>query len=535
MLSIKSGQAHECGRGHQYLPELFRTEGMLEQPRRFLYYRGMKNIQYHSTRSGKDPVSFAEAVVRGIAPDGGLYVPTSFPSIDIRDPRLRDYSYQQLAENILTLFIPDFSAEEIAGCVNGAYDDKFRDPLIAPLHSCGNAHFIELYHGKTLAFKDIALSILPHFLTTAARKLDIDDTIVILTATSGDTGKAALEGFADVAGVKIVVFYPTDGVSEVQKRQMTTQEGANTHVFGIAGNFDDAQTGVKAIFGDTGLRDLIAGRGYRFSSANSINPGRLLPQIVYYVNGYLELLRRGEIEEGDPINIVVPTGNFGNILAAWYAERIGLPVKKFICASNRNKVLTDFIRTGKYDINRTFAATISPSMDILISSNLERFLYELSGRNPDRVISLMKGLKDRGIYEIDDEMKAGMHSFYGGFADDRETVDTIGDLYRQYGYVADTHTAVGYRVYEQYRNEQQDSTPTLIASTASPFKFGRSVAGGLGLPTDGKSDFELIDQLADHCGIEVPGPIRGIAGRPIKHPGTCGKNELKSVVEELLK
>jgi len=495
----------------------------------------MKNITYHSTRNGKAPVSFSEAIVRGIAPDGGLYVPSSFPSIDITDPQLRVLSYRQLAEHILSLFITDFSSEELADCVRGAYDDKFRDQGIAPVHSCGNAHFIELHHGKTLAFKDMALSILPHFLTTAARKLGIRDTIVILTATSGDTGKAALEGFADVDGVEIVVFYPTDGVSEVQKRQMTTQEGGNTHVFGIAGNFDDAQNGVKAIFGDSELRELIAGRGYRFSSANSINPGRLLPQIVYYINGYLELLRRDEIAPGDPVNVVVPTGNFGNILAAWYAGRIGLPIGKFICASNRNNVLTDFIRTGRYDINRKFSPTISPSMDILISSNLERFLYELSGRDPERVSSLMKQLKESGAYEIDADMKAGMTDFYGDYTDDKDTVQTIGELYREFGYVVDTHTAVGYHVYRRYVEKSGDHTPTLIASTASPFKFGRSVAEGLGMATEGRNDFELIDLLASHCGLEVPGPIRGIDGRAVLHPDTCGKDEMKLVVEELLK
>ncbi|MFP4179746.1 MAG: threonine synthase [Spirochaetaceae bacterium] len=494
----------------------------------------MADIQYHSTRNGKDSVSFAEAVVRGIAPDGGLYVPSRFPSIDIRDPQLREFSYRQLAEYILSLFITDFSPQELSACVRGAYDEKFRHKGIAPVHSCADAHFIELHHGRTLAFKDMALSILPLFLTTAAKKLGIEDTIVILTATSGDTGKAALEGFADVSGVKIVVFYPTRGVSDVQKRQMTTQEGENTHVVGIAGNFDDAQNGVKAIFGDGELREKISQRGYRFSSANSINPGRLLPQIVYYINGYVELVRRGEIRAGDPINVVVPTGNFGNILAAWYASQTGLPVSKFICASNRNKVLTDFIHTGRYDLDREFSPTISPSMDILVSSNLERFLYEISGRDPETVQSLMEQLKESGSYEISDTMKAGMANFYGGFADDAATVETIGELFRDCGYVVDTHTAVGYRVYRRYAEETGDPTPSLIASTASPFKFGRSVAEGLGLETEGRSDFELIDLLADYAGLEVPEPIRGIAEKPVRHPETCKKEEMKEKVEEFL-
>ena len=491
-------------------------------------------MQYHSTRSGSDPVAFSEAVVRGIAPDGGLYVPSEFPRIDITDPELPRLPYQQLAEYILSRFITDFTVEELRACIQGAYDEKFRDPRIAPVRKCGDAFFIELYHGRTLAFKDMALSILPRFLTTASGRLGIDDTIVILTATSGDTGKAALEGFADVPGVKIVVFYPTDGVSDVQKRQMTTQEGDNTHVYGIAGNFDDAQNGVKAIFGDSELRDLIARRGYRFSSANSINPGRLLPQIVYYINGYFELVRRNELPSGSPVNVVVPTGNFGNILAAWYAAQIGLPVNRFICASNRNNVLTDFIKTGRYDINREFSATISPSMDILISSNLERFLYELADREAATVVSLMSELKDKGSYEISPSMKRKMGNFYGAYADDVQTVEAIGQLYRQYGYLADTHTAVGYKVYRNYVEETGDDTPALIASTASPFKFGRSVAEGIGIDTEGRNDFELIDLLAAHCGLEVPGPIRGLADRPVHHPHTCGKDEMHEVVEGLL-
>ncbi len=495
----------------------------------------MAEIRYHSTRSGDEGISFSEAVVRGIAPDGGLYVPSRIPEIDIHDPQLRGLSYQQLAERILSLFISDFSPEELSSCVYGAYDEKFRHPAIAPLRSCGNAHFIELYHGRTLAFKDMALSILPRFLTVAAKKLGIEDTIVILTATSGDTGKAALDGFAGVDGTRIVVFYPTEGVSEVQKRQMTTQEGGNTNVVGISGNFDDAQNGVKAIFADTELREELAGRGYRFSSANSINPGRLLPQIVYYIHAYLELLSRKELKAGDPVNIVVPTGNFGNILAAWYASRMGLPVNRFICASNRNNVLTDFIRTGRYSLDREFSPTISPSMDILISSNLERFLYEIADRDPAMVVSLMEELRTRRVYEINGAMRRNMAGFYGGFARDEDTVAAIGELYREYAYVADTHTAVGYHVYRRYAETTGDSTPTLLASTASPFKFSRSVAEAVGIETGSRSDFELIDLLAEKCGLGIPEPIRGLADRPVLHPGTCRKEEMKRVVEDMLR
>ncbi|ADK80017.1 threonine synthase [Sediminispirochaeta smaragdinae] len=495
----------------------------------------MAEITYHSTRdAAREAIPFSQAVVRGIAPDGGLYVPSSFPGLDITDPQLAALDYEGLAEKVLSLLITDFSKEELSSCVHRAYGSGFRHPGVAPIHSCGNVHFIELYHGPTLAFKDMALSILPHVLTTAAGKLGIDDTIVILTATSGDTGKAALEGFADVPGTQIVVFYPTDGVSEVQKRQMTTQEGANTHVVGITGNFDDAQNGVKAIFADGKIRERIARRGYRFSSANSINPGRLLPQIVYYINGYLELVRRNTILPGEKVHVVVPTGNFGNILAAWYARHMGLPVGRFICASNSNNVLTDFMRTGRYSLDRRFSPTISPSMDILISSNLERFLYELADRDPAKVVSLMSDLKNDGVYEIDRTMMKNMADFYGGFADDTATVSAIEELYRTYGYVVDTHTAVGYRVYQDFLRETGDDRPVLLASTASPFKFSRSVAEAVGVPVEGKSDFELIDLLAERCCLDIPAPIRGIADRSIRHPETCKKDEMARVVEELL-
>jgi threonine synthase len=494
----------------------------------------MAEITYHSTRSSDPGITFSEAVVRGIAPEGGLYVPSSFPEIDITDATLGALSYQQLAEKILGLYITDFESSQLKACVYGAYDEKFRHPQVAPLRSCGTLHCIELHHGRTLAFKDIALSILPRFLTTAAERLGISDTIVILTATSGDTGKAALEGFAGVGGTEIVVFYPTDGVSEVQKRQMTTQEGENTHVVGIAGNFDDAQSAVKDIFGDRALAEKLQKRGYRFSSANSINPGRLLPQIVYYIHSYLELVRRDVIRAGDKVNIAVPTGNFGNILAAWYAGEMGLPVNRFICASNRNNVLTDFIRTGTYSLQRQFIPTISPSMDILISSNLERFLYELADRDSRQVAALMEELKRTGAYTISDAMGSRMDRFYGGCCDDTQTVQTIAELYRDFGYLVDTHTAVACRVCLDYQNETGDQTPVLLASTASPFKFSPSVAEALGIERENRSDFELINLLSDRCGIEIPEPIRGLGDRQILHPETCRKEEMKQWVEDML-
>jgi len=495
----------------------------------------MSNLYYSSTRSNKERLTFSEAVVRGIAPDGGLYVPSEFPALDVFNEDNLNLSYQELAKKVLSLFVKDFTEEEMNACVYGAYDEKFRDPKIAPLKRCGDSSFIELYHGKTLAFKDMALSILPYMLKTAAKKLETKEKIVILAATSGDTGKAALEGFADVEGTEIIVFYPTDGVSDVQKRQMTTQVGANTHVFGISGNFDDAQSGVKTIFTNEEFKKELKEKGYIFSSANSINIGRLVPQIVYYMSSYYELVKSDVIKMGDAINVVVPTGNFGNILAAYYAKNMGLPVNKFICASNKNNVLTDFINSGVYSLDRSFNTTISPSMDIMISSNLERFLYEISGQDPEMVSDLMESLKSEGKYEITDMMKKNMNTFYGGFANDEATVETISDLYKKFDYVVDTHTAVGYRVYEDYVKSTGDKTHTLIASTASPYKFTRSVVEGIGLDTGSYSDFDLIDLLSEKTGIVVPEPIKGLADRKVLHDSTCEKTELKQVVENVLK
>ncbi|MCD6435178.1 MAG: threonine synthase [Clostridiales bacterium] len=495
----------------------------------------MSNLYYSSTRSNEEKLTFSEAVIRGIAPDGGLYVPSEFSEFDIFNKDNLRLSYQEIAKKVLRLFAQDFTDEEINACVYGAYDDKFRDSKIAPLKTYNNFSFIELYHGKTLAFKDMALSILPYLLKTAAKKLETKEKIVILAATSGDTGKAALEGFTNIEGIEIIVFYPTDGVSDVQKRQMITQTGDNTHVYGISGNFDDAQSGVKDIFMDDKLREKLKSKGYIFSSANSINIGRLVPQIIYYINSYYELVKQDVIKMGDSINIVVPTGNFGNILAAYYAKNIGLPVNKFICASNKNNVLTDFIKSSVYDLDRPFNITKSPSMDILISSNLERFLYEVSGQNPEVVSGLMESLKSNGKYEISDLMKRNMNNFYGGYADDVATIATIKSLYKKYEYVVDPHTAVAYNVYEDYVKSTGDKTHTLIASTASPYKFTRSVIEGIGVNAESYNDFELIDILSDETGLIVPEPIKGLAEREILHKSTCEKTELKEVVESILK
>ncbi len=492
----------------------------------------MESLKYISTRGHQEALSFSEAVVRGIAPDGGLYVPTELPANSLAGINGEE-SYAVLAQKVMAPFA-DFGEGVLEACTNGAYDSKFSDPSVAPLVTFDNTSFLELYHGRTLAFKDMALSILPRFMTAAAKQLEIKDEIVVLTATSGDTGKAALEGFADIPGTRIVVFYPTDGVSDVQKHQMVTQEGDNVMVMGIRGNFDDAQNGVKAIFSDEGLGRKLKDRGFVFSSANSINIGRLVPQIVYYVHSWLQLKKQGKIVDGESFNVVVPTGNFGNILAAWYAKEMGVPIKKFICASNVNNVLTDFIRTGKYDMNRPFHTTASPSMDILISSNLERLVFELTGRSGEKTAALMADLKKEGTYELGLEMKAALGDFYGGYADDAETVAAIRDCYSEKGYVMDTHTAVAYKVLEDYRKETGDKTHAVIASTASPYKFTRSVVEGMGISTEGLDDFQLIEILSEKSGMVIPEPIQGLKDRAVLYPGVCDKDVLAYKVLEFL-
>ena len=486
-------------------------------------------MKFRSTRGDKEELRAAQVIIRGIAPDRGLYVPEEIPAMPFDLEEMRDAKYQDVAKKVIGAFFTDFTEEEIASCVDGAYDSKFDTEEIAPLVKAGDAWLIELWHGKTAAFKDMALSILPRLLTAAVRKEHDDLKICILTATSGDTGKAALEGFADVPGTEITVFYPDSGVSEVQERQMITQTGDNTHVFAIRGNFDDAQTGVKNVFQSGEVRDILLAKGVQLSSANSINIGRLIPQCVYYVWSYLNMVRQGAIECGDQINVVVPTGNFGNILAAYYAKLMGLPVKTLICASNRNKVLTDFIRTGVYDTDREFYLTNSPSMDILISSNLERLLYHLSGNDPDEIRQLMAKLDTEHRYEIGDRIKEGLKDFYGGFADVEMTDDTIGKMYRENGYLLDTHTAVAYRVYEGYREETGDDTPTVIASTASPYKFAKSVAESIGLPEQ-PDGFAYIREIAEATGVKVPEGLRDLDKKEIRHKGVIDTDEIKETV-----
>lgn len=495
----------------------------------------MAVLKFKSTRSNQEQLSFAQAVVKGIASDGGLFVPTTIPKINLMNNAFTTLSYQELAMKVLSVFATDFTEEQLQSCVFSAYDSKFRNKNIVPLTTCDQASFIELFHGKTLAFKDMALSILPYFMKTSAEITGTKEEIVILAATSGDTGKAALEGFSNVEGVEIIVFYPTDGVSDVQKRQMITQEGSNTHVFGINGNFDDAQNGVKKIFTDDAYKNQLKEKGYILSSANSINIGRLVPQIVYYIFSYYDLVNKGTIQLGDDINVVVPTGNFGNILAAYYAKEMGLPIKSFICASNTNNVLTDFFNTGTYDLNRPFIPTVSPSMDILISSNLERFLYAISQGNDETIANLMNDLKDKGTYEVTPEMKSEMENFYGGYASDEDTVKAIAHLYEKYGYTVDTHTAVAYQVYQDYVAKTNDETHTLIASTASPFKFPRSVLEGLKDSVESFNDFELVERLSKIASLEIPEPIKNIDKRPILHSDICDKDDLSSVILKVLK
>ena len=491
-------------------------------------------IRYQSTRGSENYKSAAQAVIQGIAEDKGLYVPAEIPKLPKSVEEMTGMTYKEVAFEIIRAFFDDYTDEEMKYCTDGAYDSKFEEKEIVPVAKAGGAYFLELYHGKTAAFKDMALSILPYLLTTATKKENEDKKICILTATSGDTGKAALEGFADVPGTEIIVFFPNQGVSEVQERQMITQEGENTHVFAIQGNFDDAQTGVKKIFNDAAFAQKLGEMGCKLSSANSINIGRLVPQVAYYVWGYVQLVNRGAIRNGDPVNICVPTGNFGNILAAYYAGEMGIPVNRFICASNKNRVLTDFFETGIYNTKREFYLTNSPSMDILISSNLERLLYHLSGRNGEEIKGLMESLDSRKEYEVSDKIRKGMECFYGGSCSVEDTEKTIGRMYSENGYLMDTHTAVAYKVYEDYREKTGDKTPAVIASTASAYKFAASVAEAIGIEGD-MNGFEFIEAVHKKTGVEIPEGLRDLDRKEIRHRGVIEIGEMKKAVEESLK
>ncbi len=497
------------------------------------------DVFYNSTRNQGIRVKASEAILKGLSEDGGLFVPDHIPALDKSLKELSAMDYKEVAYEVMKLYLTDFTKEELKGCISRAYDahgmhGKFDTEEIAPLVYADGAYYLELFHGATIAFKDMALSILPHLMTVSAKKNEVKNEIVILTATSGDTGKAALAGFAGVEGTKIIVFYPKNGVSPIQEKQMVTQKGDNTYVVGIHGNFDDAQTGVKKLFADKELAERMDRRGFQFSSANSINIGRLAPQIVYYVYACAQLLKEGKVAEGSLVNVVVPTGNFGNILAAFYAKNMGAPIGKLICASNENKVLYDFFRTGIYDKNREFMLTSSPSMDILISSNLERLIYWIAGKDAGKDRELMEALAGEGRYKITEEMKTGLEDFYGNYASGEETAVRIKELYEKTGYVMDTHTAVASCVYNKYVEETGDHTPTVIASTASPFKFTRSVM----LAIDGKyermTDFELVDELASLAKVSVPAAIEEIRTAKVLHDHVCGKEEMQKAVERFL-
>lgn len=492
--------------------------------------------EYISTRGGNERISSTAAIIKGLAGNRGLYVPAEIPRLPFTIEEMFGKSYQEIAFPILKTFFDDFSDEELKYCINGAYDDKFDDKDIAKLVQAGTAHFLELFHGKTAAFKDMALSILPYLMTTAMKKEGIDKKVCILAATSGDTGKAALEGFSNVDGTEVIVFYPHNAVSVVQEKQMTTQEGKNTHVYAIRGNFDDAQRGVKAIFSDNKIAVQLADRGVLLSSANSINIGRLVPQVAYYVYAYIKLAERKVLQIGQPMNVVVPTGNFGNILASYYAREMGIPVKMFICASNKNKILTDFLSTGVYDVHREFYVTNSPSMDILVSSNLERLLFHLhrkafgsNDKAAETVSKLMEELDKGGRYELSDQVKKEMGQFYGDFSDVDETLACLRSVYNKHGYLMDTHTAVAYDVFTKYRRYCCDESQTVIAATASPYKFPASVAKAIGIP-EMKDEFDYIDAISEKTGVPVPDGLRDLKNKSVLHDKVIEVTDMEKAV-----
>ncbi len=481
-------------------------------------------MQYIGTRDKTITATASQAILKGICSDGGLFIPEEIPQMDKPLSELINLDYKELAYEILKLYLTDFTEQELKYCIENAYDTKFDTSEIVPLVKKGDAYFLELFHGKTLAFKDMALSILPYFMKIAAKKNHIEKEIVILTATSGDTGKAALEGFAGVEGTKIIVFFPEDGVSPVQKLQMTTQEGKNTCVVGIKGNFDDAQSAVKSIFTDKELSETLEQKGYLFSSANSINIGRLVPQIVYYYYAYTQAIKQGAITVGDKLNFTVPTGNFGDILAGYYAKCMGLPVNHFICASNDNKVLYDFFETGVYNKNRTFHVTISPSMDILISSNLERFLCHNIGQ--EKTKECMTKLQQEGTYQINRKES----EISGEYATEQETYQSIQKLYKETKYVMDTHTAVAYAAYQKYKKQTKDNTPMVIVSTASPYKFTKDVMTALDEKNQKEDAFVLMKELEKVSGVKIPASIQGIETRKVLHNNVCEKQDIKNFV-----
>ena len=495
-------------------------------------------MRYISTRDKSVNLTSAQAIAQGLSRDGGLFVPEYIPRLPEGSVKeLCAMTYQQRAVYIMKMFLEDYSVSELQEFTAKGYGPaKFDTPAVAPVKKLDDGtFFLELWHGPTCAFKDMALQMLPFLLTSALVKTGEKREVCILVATSGDTGKAALEGFCDVDRTKIMVFYPKDGVSDVQKLQMTSQSGNNVGVCSVIGNFDDAQTGVKIIFSDEKLREELTEKGYFLSSANSINWGRLLPQVVYYISAYCDLINTGDIKEGDKINFCVPTGNFGDILAGYYAKHMGLPVNKLICASNANDVLTDFIKTGTYDKNRSFHTTISPSMDILVSSNLERLLFILSGGDDKETAGYMKSLNEAGNYTVSDKIKEGVTSeFACGCCDDEATKALISKTFKENGYLIDTHTAVAYDVLNSYRAETGDNTPAVVVSTASPYKFCDSVLDALG----DKSDLDgvaLIDRLEEVSGSTAPNPLSSLKNKTPRFTDYTEKQDMISVVRNFLK
>ncbi len=487
-------------------------------------------LNYKSTRGSRPELPSAKAIIKGIAEDGGLFVPEELPKVDAAFIEgLKVLSYDERAEKILGLFLTDYTPEEIRGCVKRAYDSgKFDCAERAPLHLLKKESILELYHGPTSAFKDMALQLLPQLMSTALKKTGEKDDVLILVATSGDTGKAALEGFANVDKISIQVFYPEGGVSDIQRLQMVTQEGENTCVTAVRGNFDDAQSGVKRLFGDAELGKKLAEKGIRLSSANSINWGRLVPQVVYYFSAYADLLTAGRIKLGDEVNFAVPTGNFGNILAGWYAKQMGLPVGRLVCASNANNVLTDFLRTGRYDRKRDFYKTITPSMDILISSNLERLLYHMTG-DTAKVASWMKELAETGTYDVGGLLGEIQETFWADWADDAATKKCIHDVFAREGYVLDTHTAVAYIVSERYRKETGDDRPMVVVSTASPYKFAPSVLAALGENAEAEP-FTLLSALERKSNTVAPIGLSSLRTKEVRHTGVCGKEDMEQAL-----
>lgn len=494
-------------------------------------------MQYVSTRNKQRRVTAAQAIAAGLSPDGGLFLPESFPTVSAEELKaLCACDYRERAVRIMKLFLEEFSTEELEGFAKAAYGEQYDCPEAALLRKLdANTVFLELWHGPTCAFKDMALQMLPHLLTASLKKTGEKREVCILVATSGDTGKAALEGFKDVAGTRILVFYPEDGVSQMQKLQMVTQAGQNVSVCAVKGNFDDAQSGVKAIFSDPALREELSGRGYLLSSANSINWGRLLPQIVYYFSAYCDMVKAGMVPCGHRVNFCVPTGNFGNILAGYYARKMGLPVGRLICASNANNVLTDFISTGTYDRNRHFYTTVSPSMDILISSNLERLLYDLCGENDKQVAEWMGQLSETGRYTVTPAVKEALDDvFAAGFCDDRRTEETIGKLFKESRYLIDTHTAVAAAVLEDYRRRTGDETPAAVVSTASPYKFCQAVLDALG--ENGQvSGLEAVEKLAERTAVPAPRPLTELKDKAVRFTRVAEKDALRTVVLDFLK